>query len=977
MTHHEPISTTESKPSANGRLALDQPRLRATLRLCFAPEQADALAGRVDRDAATERETLARLIRPARLNYSSERVLSLTRHLRRTRDAERPLAPRLGLASMPALALALHLGLGLDIETLAALFRRSEHEMSLALCEARRAAEPERVTPCAEFVSAIGRYRNPAAGSIDERLAFMQHVATCSRCRPALEAARVLDERLISAIEGYERSLSTETPAVTSRRALWLEPALLCGGSLLLVALLLASVVGVRRWVMVGTAPVTLLSAEAVVPQFSGWLLQTSDSGDISAVNLASGEQRLLARNVAGRIAQFKMAPDRQQIARLSYRINADAPATLIVYGLDGTVKNEWDRLPPTETNLTLDWLDRATVIVSSIPAPLPSETADAFNARAQETGRLLAFDVNTGVQRALLDGWINGTFVSPDGRHLAITRHMGTGESIVEVHPVTAGGLGPPVTTSRSLSPILVTLLGWSADNRLIIREQTSTGTAIDSLSLDGASTQLTQLASNIFQNMITLSPDGTYVIYATTSNPGAGPWDYWRLSLDDGTPQKLAEGEQAVSSSGLLQGVWSPDGETLALTLGEDFYLPNPAQDGSATSIASYRVVALDANGQPRGSVLDQFTNQALLTWLPDDTLPPRTDSGNSTPFRTSNLNTVGSAGLRPQLSDDSSLSPDGTKALIYDESYDFSMAYPLGNDTPAQIGGPPSDPNWLPDGSGGIGVQHHAGDSGQISRIAVFGNIGFAGNSVTDYDPAELGDSTTAAYRYPLLAPDGLHYSFFVRDRQVVTLWVGGYQGAPHTVAGWQIPGGAKIDPPLIVRWVNNTTLIFAEPGDWRNGLPQQVTLQRVTLANGNATDDTLIGWRTHGTERGIVLRELRLPADQSQVAVRLRHITGRDPNRGAFDSLAALDTRDLHQSVELARGTPGDGLSWSPDSRQLVTVIQSKLTVFTIRGGGIEQVDTGDFAPSYPLWVLPNEIWYESSSGNTQQVARATR
>ena len=88
-------------------------------------------------------------------------------------------------------------------------------------------------------------------------------------------------------------------------------------------------------------------------------------------------------------------------------------------------------------------------------------------------------------------------------------------------------------------------------------------------------------------------------------------------------------------------------------------------------------------------------------------------------------------------------------------------------------------------------------------------------------------------------------------------------------------------------------------------------------------------------------------------------------------------AALATRDLHQSVELARGTPGDGLSWSPDSRQLVAVIQRKLTVFTIQGGGIQPIGTGARTVSFPLWVLPNEIWYQSGDGDSSQMIRATR
>ncbi|HEX5571194.1 MAG TPA: hypothetical protein VFX31_07405, partial [Ktedonobacterales bacterium] len=275
MTPNEPISPTKSNPSTNGRIALDPPRLRATLRLCFAAEQADALAGRVRWEAGTAREALAPLVRPARLNYGSERLRS---PIRRSKNAGRPLAPRFGLASDSALALGLHLGLGLEIETLAALFGRSEREISLALYEARRAAEPEGVAPCGEFVAAIGRYRDPVAGSTTERLAFMQHVATCGRCRPALEAARAVDERLQAIIDAHERALAPLTESNRQRRALWLEPALLWGGvALLLVALLAGGAIGARH-LRGNAAPMPLQSAAAARPPFSGWLLQTSDA---------------------------------------------------------------------------------------------------------------------------------------------------------------------------------------------------------------------------------------------------------------------------------------------------------------------------------------------------------------------------------------------------------------------------------------------------------------------------------------------------------------------------------------------------------------------------------------------------------------------------------------------------------------------------------------------------------------------------
>ncbi|HVX29803.1 MAG TPA: hypothetical protein VHA53_04930, partial [Nitrolancea sp.] len=749
--------------------------------------------------------------------------------------------------------------------------------------------------------------------------------------------------------------------------------------TLLIVTLLVGGTLGARH-LLHNETPVPLLSAQATGPAFSGWLLQTSEAGEVSAVNLSSGEHRLLIPDVARSGVHFTLSPDQRQIARLTDQPNADASSTLTVYGLDGTVKHEWDRLSPSDVYLTLGWLNDTTVIVSSIPAHKPDETASAFSARAQETGQLVAFDVSTGAQRVLFRGWVSGALVSLDRTRIGIVRQVSNSESVVEIRPVTESGLGSPVTTSQQESTtfIPVTPLAWTSDHRLIFESQTTAGMTMQSLALDGTLTQVYQPDSNEFQSILNLSPDNAALIYATTQNPGAGPWIYWRRNLADGTTQKLATGGQGPNYTLLSQVVWSPDRAKLALTLNEPFYMPNAAKSGSATSIAAQRVVAFDANGQALGSLLEQFSDQSLLAWLPEDALPSRAALAETDPAHRSNFTSVGLAqlgGLQPVLTSDSRLSPNGRAALVYSPGYEFEMAVsPAGG--AVQSAGLPDDPSWLPDSSGSVGVQHHTGNGGQISRVGVYGDIGTAGRSITDFDPLGLGDSTTAAYRYPMLSPDGLHCSFFVVTPLTVTLWIGD-RNAGRTVASWQVPNGAKVDPSLIVRWINNTTLIYAEPSDWQNGLPRRVTLHRITLNADSTTDTALIDWQPHGSERGIVLQELRISDDQAQLAVRLRHLTGSDPNKDAFDSIAAIDTSDLHQSVELARGTPGEGLSWSPDGTQLVAVIQKKLTVFTIQGGNTQQISTGKRTVSNPLWVLPNEIWYQSGSGTSSQMIRATR
>ena len=83
----------------------DLQRLRATRRLCFRPEQADALSMKMIQGEAEPVQSLAPVVRLARISYSSGRWQALIR--RSANSDEAPLRPRLNLASNPALALAL------------------------------------------------------------------------------------------------------------------------------------------------------------------------------------------------------------------------------------------------------------------------------------------------------------------------------------------------------------------------------------------------------------------------------------------------------------------------------------------------------------------------------------------------------------------------------------------------------------------------------------------------------------------------------------------------------------------------------------------------------------------------------------------------------------------------------------------------------------------------------------------------------
>ncbi len=229
--------------SALPMYVVDPRKLRASLRLCFPAEQADALAARLIADEVDPTRALAPVLRLARLRFGTDRWLAL---IRPNRSAP-PLHPRPGLTSGAALALALHLGLDLDVRHWRASSTNSVGEIAVELCRARQEVDPEHLSPCPDFASQIGRYRDPVMDR-PSRLELLQHLEGCARCHLALERAREIDALLISTVEQFERTLDPERGGRRSRIALWLGPALLWGSvAILLLSILTIGVAGSRR----------------------------------------------------------------------------------------------------------------------------------------------------------------------------------------------------------------------------------------------------------------------------------------------------------------------------------------------------------------------------------------------------------------------------------------------------------------------------------------------------------------------------------------------------------------------------------------------------------------------------------------------------------------------------------------------------------------------------------------------------------
>ncbi|HET7034046.1 MAG TPA: hypothetical protein VFI42_00040 [Thermomicrobiaceae bacterium] len=969
------------EPDSGDKAREDCPRvaLRVALRLCFAPEQADALAARAHaRDGEPDSlKRLAPVVRLARLSAPGGR---LSRAARSAGCSEAPLRPRPGLPIASALALALHLGLDLDGEALARLFGRAPEEIGLWLRQARQSVEGEGPASCPEFAAALGRQRDPALPRAAQ-LALMRHLSGCERCRAVLERDRALDDRLLARLRELERGLS-EAPSAPARLApLLLGPALRLGAVLLLVLMVaIAAVAGSRRLLAMGQAPVPLLAPGSVTGPLSGWLLEETSGGGVDAVNIASGARRGLVPDQGSPSFNVVLSPDQRRLAVLTFAgSERDIVSDLRVYRLDGTLVRAWHDVARSGQGFLEGWLNQDTLLVGRL--------TDG------NTLQLLAFSLANGGQRVLLEQGARGPAVlSPDGNYLALTTTSQDGPLALEIRPVENGVLGAPVTSHVLQSSFLNSGPLWTPDSRTVLYTITATenaGPSMDSLALDGTRTQRVTRPGTGVITLLGLSPDGRGALYAeSASQPGgpiSAPTVVWQIPLDGGQPVKLLS-----SDYGFSQAVAAPGGGTLALQTTGVGYPPPPGADlgqqspasgppgGSILYLENTVTLALGPDGKPLGTLLDRFSGDSLLAWLPADALPARAPPAPHIDGEFGNPRPVKVAGATLQLNAASKLSPGGGRLLGTGSGFPFALAVPVRGDPVADVAGPPLDASWLPDGEGTIGVSAPSsrGGGGAISIYPMNGDMQALGQAT--FDPASLGASTAQRYRQPLVAPNGLRYSVFVAGERQVALWVGGQGAAARGVLDWTLPADAKVDPPLLAQWISNDALLVAVPEDWSGGYPATASLERVTLAaDGSARVEPLLRWRTRGSERGVVLRELALSRDQSRLALRLRRFTGADPSKDFIDALVVAPAGDLTQALELARGPGGDGLSWAPDGTELVAALRGHLLLLAADGSRVDQLATGAGPVAYPLWVQPGEIWYATGTGDDATIMRVTR
>ncbi|HVB64150.1 MAG TPA: hypothetical protein VNE17_05420 [Nitrolancea sp.] len=964
---------------------IDPKQLRASLRLCFNPEQADSLAALMRRDDDSAR-SLAPVLRSARVIFNLRRSVAPLFG----RRAEAPLRPRLGLAAEPALALAVHLGLGFDSQFLGKLFNKTIVEIGASLQQARHFVEIERTLPCVEFAPAIGRYRDLWAER-SEQIALLQHVSQCEDCRHALDIARETDARLLAIVETSVARLPAPRPS-PRRLVSWLiHPAVYWTGlSLVVIALIAGLVFGTSR-LLTGPSHAAPLVAASTTTLPAGWLLEADGAGAVDAVEVRSGQRRVLVPGESGSRVNDLISPDHRTIAQVIYLQYPEQPESLRIYSLDGTLRERWDLETASYVRTPIAWVDSSRLLMSQLPVSAYEPTLNVYTNNQRQVSSLVVLNVVTGAEQAIAEQGVHLALPSPDGKFIAIERYTNQPSDSLEIRPFDGGKLGSPVATFDDQPAGF----WWAPDSSHLfaaIRKATdvtasptsensahAAGEAFAIARIDhtGQVQKLVDLGVNDFVNLLGLSPDGGTMIYTRGSGaPGTGPWGFWLVDTSSGQSIKLTDGNPQLPSA--AQVAWAPDDSAFVVTNAEPYYLAPSSTAGAPSGSLSYVTLAFDRHGRSFGAVLDEFTPRTWLGWMPNDTLPATMPVQSATSGHAAPATSTNSVAPNLAINAFSQLSPDGSRLLLFSPALDTFVDQQLDGSAPQTMSGDATDPSWLPDGSGTIGVRLPRVGNQVGSRLVLSGSSSAAEQETLTFDPANVGQSTDADYHLPLISPNGLRYSFFLVRGGAMELWVGGRDQVAQSVATWIIPDGAKVDVPLLARWVGNNDLIYVVADNWSRGLPQRVVLQRWSGSpTGSGSVAALLNWSTRGSEQGVLGQELTLSTDGTRLAIRLRHYTDSDFAKDRYDSIEVAASNDVSQAFEIVRDSPGDGLSWSPNGSELVAGLRGKIAVLAADGRTIEYPSIGTEAATYPIWIQPNEIWFSAQDGSRQTIQRLTR
>ncbi|HET9017915.1 MAG TPA: hypothetical protein VFN57_20100 [Thermomicrobiaceae bacterium] len=966
-------------PSGPSLSSPDGADLRAALRLLLDETSVDRLVA----SAGDVRDLLGRVA----TRYTLERGWARIRR-RAPGAGAPPLNPRAGLTARGATLLALQVGAGWGSASLGTLAGLDPEEVGGTLTAARvRLAGPD-AQPCVAGAALAGRYRDPDLRP-DERAELLTHAARCRSCQQALARFAEVDAGLTAAVAAARTTMppAPPRPARLRRAVAGPSPRLLALTGLMLV--LVAGLVA-GRGLLSGTraVPLPLLApggpARPALP--GGGLLYERSDGGLAALDTSTGARTVLAPpRGAGTFTPrqaYALSPNHALLASVSPSFDASglAPSvTLTVSRVDGDVVYQHTWLQDAATSVSFDgWLCNASVLVTFGGATGP---------------RLTAVDVTTRRSRVLYTGDLGTIVASPDGSRIAIAtpRSPGWLGGDLEVRPVEPDGLGPATTVVTHRITGLETPV-WSPDGRrLYFGLIADAGAAIlgpgansspdqaqpseivlAALDPGGTVIRLSDAVPQRYDLPLTVSPDGARLLYEREVVAGTGPAtrSLHAVGTDGSDDRDVLPSVTAVAGVG-----WLPGGRSAIALADQPYPLATGPAEQSLGPVTLPTLYLVDASGtaQPVRALPDANATSGIVQWFPAGTLPSATGAPPAVPAggrlgAPAPVPGLGAAAVAPG----SAASDDGRYVLLQDQQ----------NHTPVVWAAPPEGPRpldgvrvsqaaWVPGEHLAVGVLAVGpGQAPQPSRLTLLsmppGSGPLANADLRGLDPAAVGSDPHRHYLLPRVSPDGLSVAFEVSDDRsgLVTLWLATVGARPRPVAGWQASASVPVDGvPSPLAWASNDTLVFTEPADRQAGLPQAVTLERLTLAPDGTTAVTrLRTFDARGNDSAIVAADLAVSPDGRNLAVRLRHFGPVSAAVTTTDSVEVLPAADLSQSIELARGSAGNGLAWSPGGDRLAYALDGRVTVASADGRTLATIDAGPGRSDAPCWVGPTEVWF---------------
>lgn len=925
-------------------------------------------------------------------------------------DHEPLLSERAGGSAAGRIAVAFQLGFDLSGQDLASLTERSPDVVGLLMASVLPGQPRAVIHPCTEQMPLLGRYRD-ASLALEERVRLAQHVAGCAECGGILQELQERDSTVLALInEVYDRSPVVTTSITEGLRGPWRQRRLLGALTLVGIMLLIAGLTLYRSLTDDEPSLAAIAVSTGEAPS-NGWLLRDSEAGGIEALNLDTGlSQPVFSGLTQAQQRAHLLSPSGRLMAVWTVSEGNTNSATLKLVDLNGqTVETlEWTfqgfRQSPTA------WLSESVLLFSETPV-YRSDDNDSWShaERTAQDSQLFALEVATGRRWTVFRGLAKDVVPSPDGNYVALilpTERDRAGATI-EVRPVRADGFGEPVAALQhryvgaSHGPV------WAGDSSRVyfavigeypvasgvtptenlLFHPANNPVNLAALMPNGRFTVLSNVEAGIETSPLAASPDGNSVVYIERDHR-AGPddWTIWRAQADGTGRLPLVQPDEPYPWW-VTSVVWARDQPALLVTELESSYLPLASTRATGKTMPVTTFVRYEPDFSPRVMHIYPGVWAAQVhRWLPGEAIH-LAERGENLPGQSafSVASPVESVEPGHRTGESSALSPNGTQILLDWQSGSGSVPsiWQPGTSTgfAAQVAGSTGF-EWLPDGTGIIGIASADNDPNGPSRIVII--TGAPTNTQDDLqewilDPLQIGPDVNRRYAEPFVSPDGAKTGFFLIDEQNarVELWLARWRNELIRLHTWTLPGRTRLDPPLAAFWVSNQTIVFVEPADWRDGQPRRSDLKQISLSDKDSAQvENLARFRTYGNESGLAIVELESSSDGLTIAVRLRHF-GPSGSDDIVDSVHLISALDMSQGLEVFRGTPGYGVNWSPGGTWLVAGLDDRLGLVSMDG---RQIDYFTGKPGdemrFPIWVSEHEIWFDQVDGDSHTIISIT-